>query len=159
LPGRLSFASNQRVLQPHTPQHLRLIQGGGEKRARVNSDGAYRIREGAFSTETAGRIPRNVLHFGHAESSQRKLQALARAKCLPAHGASMPLALAIFLVQYLSRPGDLVIDCFGGKLTTAKACEMLGRRWITSELMAEYVKVGGLRFDDEVDGVAGPSPH
>ena len=58
------------------------------------------------------------------------------------------MALAIFLVQYLSRPGDLVVDPFGGSLTTAKACEMLGRLWMASEIMAEYVHVGGLKFGD-----------
>jgi site-specific DNA-methyltransferase (cytosine-N4-specific) len=143
-----SLASNQRVLQPHTKQHLRLIQGGGEKRKRVNSDGAYRIREGSFHQETAGRIPKNVLQFGHAQGDQRRLQALAREQGLPVHGASMPLDLAIFLVQYLSRPGDLVVDPFGGTLTTAKACEMLDRLWVTSEIMAEYVHLGGYRFHD-----------
>jgi len=143
-----SFASNQRVLQPHSAEHLRLIQGGGEKRARTNSDGAYRIRQGAFSNETAGRIPKNVLSFGHADKENRRLQALARRQGLPPHGASMPLALAIFLVQFLSRPGDLVVDPFGGTLTTAKACEMLGRLWLASEIMAEYVYLGGHRFDD-----------
>lgn len=142
-----SFASNQRVLQAHSQEHLRLIQGGGEKRARTNSDGAYRIRRGAFSKETAGRIPKNVLAFGHTDKEGRRLQALARMLHLPPHGASMPLALAIFLVQFLSRPGDLVVDPFGGTLTTAKACEMLGRLWLASEIMAEYVYLGGLRFD------------
>lgn len=41
-----SFASNQRVLQPHTEAQKKLIASGGEKRARVNSDGAYRVRQG-----------------------------------------------------------------------------------------------------------------
>ena len=135
-----SFASNQRVLQPHSPRQLRLIQGGGEKRARTNSDGAYRIRQGAFGHETAGRIPRNVLSFGHADKEYRRRQGL------PPHGACMPLALAIFLVQFLSRPGDLVVDPFGGSLTTGHACELLGRLWLASELMAEYVYLGGYRF-------------
>lgn len=143
-----SFADNQRVLQPHSPEHLRLIRSGGEKRSRINSDSSYRIREGAFSRETAGRIPKNVMSFGHANKEARRLQALAKSQGLPVHGASMPLALAIFLVQYLSRPGDLVVDPFGGTLTTARACEMLGRLWLASEIMAEYVHVGGYRFDD-----------
>lgn len=143
-----SFASNQRVLQPHSDAHLRLMRTGGEKRARVNSDGAYRVREGAFGRQTAGRIPKNVLSYGHAGKDQRRLQALARQNGLPTHGASMPLALAIFLVQYLSRPGDLVVDPFGGTLTTAAACEMLGRLWLASEIMAEYLQVGGFRFSN-----------
>lgn len=144
----LSFASNQRVLQPHTDKHLRLVRNGGEKTARVNADGAYRVRKGAYGNETKGKIPKNVLTFGHAGQDQRRLQAMARERGLPMHGASMPLALAIFLVQYLSRPGDLVVDPFGGTLTTAKACEMLGRLWVASELMAEYVHLGGLKFND-----------
>lgn len=141
-----SFADNRRVLQPHTEQHMRLIQSGGEKRSRINSDGAYRIKAGAFGQPTEGRIPKNVLSYGHNCKDQRTLQSLARAQGLPVHGASMPLALVIFLVQYLSRPGDLVVDPFGGTLTTAKACEMLGRRWMVSEIMAEYHVAGSLRF-------------
>lgn len=144
-----SFASNQRVLQPHSAAHLRLIQGGGEKRARVNSDGAYRVRKGAYERPTEGRIPKNVLTFGHAAGDQRRLQKMSRQRGLPVHGASMPLALAIFLVQYLSRPGDLVVDPFGGTLTTAKACELNGRRWLACEIMAEYLHVGALRFVEE----------
>lgn len=70
----------------------------------------------------------------------------ARAIGLPVHGASMPLALAMFLVQYLSRPGDLVVDPFGGTVTTGKACQELGRLWMASELMAEYLMCGRLRF-------------
>jgi DNA modification methylase len=141
-----SFASNERVLRPHTEAHKRLIESGGEKSARVNSDGAYRVRKGAYSNPTAGRIPTNVLSFGTACADQRRMRKMASAAGLPTHGASMPLALAMFLVEYLSRPGDLVVDPFGGSLTTAKACEELGRLWVAVELMAEYLMCGRFRF-------------
>lgn len=143
-----SFADNRRVLQPHSPEHLRLIESGGERRARSNSDGSYRVRVGAYSNPTAGRIPKNVLTFGTSCADQRQLRKKARAAGLPTHGASMPLALALFLVQYLSRPGDLVVDPFGGTMTTAKACEMLGRLWLSSEMMAEYIMAGRFRFSN-----------
>lgn len=142
-----SFASNERVLQPHTESQKQLIARGGERQARVNSDGAYRVRQGAYANPTAGRIPKNVLNFGNACADQRRMRKLAQAAGLPAHGASMPLALAMFLVEYLSRPGDLVVDPFGGSLTTAKACEELGRLWVAVELMAEYLMAGRFRFD------------
>lgn len=142
-----SFANNQRVLQPHSPKHQRLIDAGGEQSARSSSDGAYVIRKGAYSNPTAGRIPRNVLTMGHSCADQRQMRKLARAAGLPVHGASMPLAVALFLVQYLSRPGDLVVDPFGGTMTTGKACEELGRMWLASELMAEYIMCGRYRFD------------
>jgi DNA modification methylase len=60
---------------------------------------------------------------------------------LPVHGATMPLALADFLVRYLSEPDDLVVDPFSGWGTTAVAAERNGRRWLTSELMGEYALV------------------
>lgn len=141
-----SIADNRRVLQPHSAEHQRLIDAGGEQRARANSDGAYRVLKGAYGNQTAGRIPRNVLHIGHACADQQRMRRSAREAGLPVHGASMPLALALFLVQYLSRPGDLVVDPFGGTMTTAKACEQLGRLWMSSELMAEYLMAGRLRF-------------
>lgn len=141
-----SFADNRRVLQPHTEEHKKLIAAGGECRARSNSDGAYRVRVGAYGNPTPGRIPKNVLRYGTSCSDQHGMRRLARAAGLPVHGASMPLALAMFLVQYLSRPGDLVVDPFGGTMTTAKACEELGRLWMASELMAEYLMSGRFRF-------------
>jgi DNA modification methylase len=61
----------------------------------------------------------------------------------------MPLALAMFLVQYLSRPGDLIVDPFGGTLTTARAAETLGRMWMATEIMAEYLMGGRFRFTPE----------
>lgn len=141
-----SFADNRRVLQPHTEEHKKLMAGGGEQRARVNSDGAYRVRVGAYGNQTAGRIPKNVLTYGTSCADNRRMRKLARAAGLPVHGASMPLALAMFLVEYLSRPGDLVVDPFGGTLTTGKACEELGRLWLATEMMAEYLMCGRLRF-------------
>ncbi len=144
-----SFADNRRVYQPHSEEHKKLIAAGGERRARANSDGAYRVRVGAYANETPGRIPKNVLRMGHSCADQRRMRKLAREAGLPVHGATMPLALAMFLVQYLSRPGDLVVDPFGGTMTTAKACQELGRLWMSSEIVAEYLMAGRLRFAPE----------
>ena len=58
----------------------------------------------------------------------------------------MPLALAKKYIAFLTMPDDLVVDPFGGSLTTAKACEELGRSWITTELMGQYLVGGASRF-------------
>ncbi|MFK4706246.1 hypothetical protein ABIC83_003085 [Roseateles asaccharophilus] len=142
-----SFADNRRVLQPHSEAHKKLMASGGERRARVNSDGAYRLRAGAYSKETPGRIPKNVLNFGTTCPDNRRMRKLAKAAGYPLHGASMPLTLALFLVAFLSRPGDMVVDPFGGTQTTAKAAELLGRLWQTSEIYAEYLLGARFRFD------------
>lgn len=139
-------SNNRRVLQEHTDRHLQLIQSGGEMRDAFHSDGAYHVSLGSYGNATDGRIPRNVLRFGHSCADQRRYKAAARARGLPAHGAAMPLSLASFLVEFMSEPGDLVVDPFGGSFTTAKAAENLGRRWLSTEVMAEYVIGAASRF-------------
>jgi site-specific DNA-methyltransferase (cytosine-N4-specific) len=137
-PSRLR-PNNQRVLQPHSERHLRLMAKGGETRTTNYGDGANRMRPGAFGRVTAGKIPKNVLSFGHRCHDQNELRKIVTEKGLPVHGATMPKALAAFLVEYLTEKGDLVADLFGGWLTTAAAAEELGRRWIASEAVLEYV--------------------
>ncbi|MFT6641390.1 MAG: DNA modification methylase [Flavobacteriaceae bacterium] len=139
-------SDNRRVLQAHTEQHLKLIAQGGEQRARSNSDGAYRVMTGAYGNQTAGKIARNVLSHVHACANQQDYKRMARRDGLPVHGATMPLSLASFLIEFMSAPGDLVVDPFGGSFTTALAAERLGRRWMSTECMAEYVLGAANRF-------------
>ena len=141
-------SNNRNVLQTHSERHLRLIKQGGEQRNATYSDGAYNIHPGRFANATDGRIPRNVLTFGHSCADQRSYKRNARANELPAHGAPMPLALPSFLIEFLSAPGDLVVDPFSGSFTTAVAAERLGRRWLGTEIMAEYVIGSACRFKD-----------
>jgi DNA modification methylase len=139
---------NQRVLQPHSERQARLIAQGGEQRRRRFSDGRYTLREGSFGAPTAGRIPRNVIQMGHSDVSQRRYKARARALGLPCHGAPMPVALAKFLIEFLTEPGALVVDPMAGSITTGVASEMLDRRWIACEQIAEYVRGGAERFEE-----------
>lgn len=143
-------SNNRRVLQAHTEQHMALIKNGGETRTAQYSDGSYRVRPGSFGNVTEGKIPRNILKFGHRCASQSLYKRMAKEHGLPAHGAPMPLKLASFLVEFLSEPGDIVADPFGGSFTTALAAERLGRRWLSTEVMVEYVLGGRYRFQDAV---------
>lgn len=142
-------SNNRRVLQAHTQRHLDLIAKGGEQREVRYSDGAYSLKVGSFGNPTAGRIPRNVLTFGHNCADQRAYKQAARAQGLKAHGAPMPLSLAKFLIEFLTEPGEVVADPFGGSFTTAKAAELLGRRWLSTECMAEYVIGSAFRFREQ----------
>lgn len=141
-------ADNRRVLQPHTRRHKQFVASGGVQREEDHSDGAYRKRLGAYSQPTAGKIPRNVIEQSNFCPGQRQYKAAARALGLPAHGASFPEALAHFAISYLTQPGQLVAEPFGGSLTTAVAAEALGRRWLASDIHAEYVRGGACRFED-----------
>lgn len=141
------FADNRRVLEPHSERHLKLMATGGEQRSTNHGDGAYRLRAGrSFAHTTPGRIPRNVLQFTQHGTEISALRHSARSLGLPVHGALMPLALATFLIKFLTREGDLVVDLFGGWGTSAKAAEDAGRRWLITERMAEYVVAQALRL-------------
>ena len=143
---KLVFSNNRRVLQPHSAKQARLIAAGGESRNASYSDGAYRIRHGSFANPTAGRIPTNVLSYSQVCGDQRAYKRTARGLGLPTNGAPMPLSLAKFLVEFLTEPGQLVVDRFAGSLTVAKAAEVTGRRWLAIEQMAEFVRGGAERF-------------
>lgn len=139
-------ADNRRVLVPHTDKHQRLIAQGGEHTARTACDQAYRIRPGSFGQPTSGRIPRNLLTVSHNCPDSRQYRADARRLGLPIHGALQPLAIPTFLIQFLSEPGDLIVDPFGGTLTSGKAAENLQRNWIVSEFVLEYIRGAAERF-------------
>ncbi|CAM5564049.1 DNA methyltransferase [Eoetvoesiella caeni] len=134
------FSNNQRVLQPHTDKHLAFVRSGGAKKSVVNSDGAYRIRQGSYGKETAGRIPRNIQKFSMSRADMNKeYRAYCEENGLQRHGASMPISLAKFLVEFLSERGHMVADPLGGRLKVGMACEELGRNWVSTDRVFDYV--------------------
>lgn len=137
-------SDNRRVLQPHTEQHLKFVRSGGVKNPAVKSDGAYRVKSGSYSNETPGRIARNVFTFSHGKEDQNAAyKSYCETHGLVPHGASMPISLAKFLINFLSQKGDLVVDMFAGRMKVAKACEDLGRRWVCTERVFDYLHGGG----------------
>ncbi|WP_326829279.1 site-specific DNA-methyltransferase [Streptosporangium sp. NBC_01810] len=50
-----------------------------------------------------------------------------------------PEALLARIIHIASNPGDIVLDCFAGSGTTAAVAHKMGRRWVTSELLADTV--------------------
>jgi len=140
------FADNRRVLIPHTEKHQKFISDGGNKKHHVNGDGAYIKPIGAFSTQTLGTIPKNVLNIPNNCKEGRAVQKFAKENGIIPHAAKMPLTLAEFFVKFLTRPDDLIIDLFAGTLTTGQAAQNNGRRFIMLEMMLEYICQGFHRF-------------
>lgn len=149
------FSDNRRILEEHSPRHKKLIAAGGERRDASFSDGAYRLREGSFGNPTEGKIPKNVFQIGHRCAEAQQCNRYAQANGIEAHGAPMPLALADKLVRFLTEPGQLVTDIFAGRLTTGKAAEMNGRRWICTEVIGDHLASGASRFGRDLLREAG----
>lgn len=133
-------AYNRRVLQPHSERHAALIAQGGEQRQAVFGDGAYRINHGSFGNPTAGAIPRNVLAYGHQCADSAAHRRHARDLGFMTHGAPFPHSIPNFFIRFLTEVGQLVVDHFGGTLKTALAAERLGRRWLTTENILDYIR-------------------
>jgi DNA modification methylase len=62
------------------------------------------------------------------------------------HPAPFPLELAERVVSLYSYQGDAVIDMFAGSGQTALACEKLGRRHVSIEILKEYVDYAAKRI-------------
>ena len=150
-------SDNRRVLEQHTERHLQTIAAGGSQREAEYGDGAYRKRKGSFGRATAGRIPRNIIQAGHRCADNNEYRRDCERLGLPAHGAVFPASLPSFLIRFMSEPGDLVADPFGGKLTTAREAERLNRRWVSTELMHEYL-VGAQERFRKCEGFVGGLP-
>lgn len=134
-------SDNRRVLQPHSEQHLKLLAAGGEQRVTNYGDGAYQLRHGSYGAKTEGAIARNTFQFGNACADTRFCHKIARESGMPLHGASSPTRLASFLIEFLSEPGDLVVEPFAGLFKTPIAAERLGRRWLATEKIMEWLAI------------------
>lgn len=139
-------ADNRRVLEPHSERHLKLMEGGGEKRTAEYGDGAFKIRPGSYGRITEGKIPRNVLVRGHRCAYGNQYRHAIAELGLPAHGAGQPFSVPEFLIRFLTEEKDLVVDSFGGRIMTGLAAELNGRAWMCGEKMLEYVRGGAELF-------------
>lgn len=63
------------------------------------------------------------------------------------HPTQKPTQLITRLINYYTKEGDLILDCFMGSFTTAIACHKTGRRYIGAELDKEYFDKGTERLN------------
>ena len=141
-------SNNMRVLQPHSEQHQKLQASGGENRTTFYGDGAYQLKNGAFGNKTEGTIPKNTLMFGNACPDTRLCHRIARELGFPLHGATSPTRLAAFLIEFLTRPGDLVVEPFAGLHNVPVAAERLGRRWYATDKIMEWLGISRSLFTE-----------
>jgi DNA modification methylase len=98
-----------------------------------------------FGKDNGGAIPSNLLSFSNSESNGQYLRGCKDVD-LKGHPARFPAKLPEFFIKFLTEPGDLVVDIFGGSNTTGQVAETLKRRWLSFELSQEYVAASVFRF-------------
>lgn len=62
------------------------------------------------------------------------------------HPTVKPIKLMSYLITLFTRPGDWVLDPFGGSGTTGLACKLLDRNHIYIDFTPEYVEIAEERF-------------
>ena len=136
-------ADNRRVLKAYSAAMKLLLSSGSYNSGRRPSQ--HVIGEESFLTDNGGAIPGSVLTYANTHASD-PYQTYCRDNDIELHPARMPLELADFFIKFLTEPGDLVLDPFGGTNTTGAAAEALGRYWISIEAEEKYILGSKGRF-------------
>lgn len=153
-------ADNRRVLLPYSDSMKGLLKTQTYN-AGVRPSGHVISRKG-FLTNHGGAIAPNVIRLAEDDStlpesllqfSGTSADLTYRQYCkdngYELHPARMQMGLASFFIKFLTEPGDLVFDPFGGSNTTGYAAAVLKRRWLSIEASEEYALGSKGRFEDE----------
>lgn len=68
------------------------------------------------------------------------------------HPTQKPVELHMKILEDFTKPGDIILDCFGGSGTTLIACEMTGRKCLMMEISPEYCDVIKARYEKLTEG-------
>lgn len=134
------YADNREVLVPYSASMRSRIAAGGERGALRPS--GHDLAQGAFGADHGGAIPGNLLVAANTESNGRYMD-YCRQQDLPIHPARFPSALPEFFIKMLTKKGDMVGDCFSGRLKTPHVARDLGRRYVAIEKCLDYI-IGGV---------------
>jgi site-specific DNA-methyltransferase (cytosine-N4-specific) len=146
-------ANNRNVLRPYSADMIRLNKRGVLETVRPSG---HNITSRFTDISSGGSIPPNVIDDSDAESMLRLGNNSANdyyTKCckrdgVKIHPARFPAALPEFFIKLLTDKGDLVYDPFAGSNTCGAVAERLGRRWLASENVEEYLIGSRYRFDE-----------
>ncbi len=139
-------ADNRKVLREYSKSMKKLLTRGTYNHGRRPS--GHNISPTSFLIDNQGAIPPNVIEVANTKSSDQYFT-YCREQGIEYHPARMPEALVEFFAEFLTEPGDLILDPFAGSNTTGSVAEKLGRRWIGVEPNLEYRKGSLGRFQGQ----------
>lgn len=156
------FADNSRVTRPYSKSMVQLLNSRKFNAGRRPSE--HKVSENGFLKRHNGAIAHNFFEIEQIDPSREVrlpnvfsfsntisngfFDRSCREKGITPHPARMPLGLASFFVEFLTRPGAVVLDPFAGSNTTGFAAELLDRRWIAVDAERAFVRQSKIRFGD-----------
>lgn len=75
------------------------------------------------------------------------IQTWHKKESIKGHGATMPVEMARYFIEYFSKEGDIVYDPFMGTGTTAIASILQKRKYIGSEITQQYIDIANKRLE------------
>ena len=150
-------ADNRKVLTSYSESMQKLLRRGTYNGGRRPSQ--HHVGDQSFLIDNGGAIPPNVLIPPATEDTLLEVLPIAntasrdhyRRRCKelgqPSHPAVMPELLVEFFIQFLTDPGDVVMDPFAGSNTTGAVAQRLERCWLAIEADPSYVESSRLRFE------------
>ncbi len=155
-------ADNRRVLLPYS-SHMKALLKSKKYNAGVRPSGHVISKKG-FLIDHGGAISPNVIRLTEDDallpeslqqfsgtSADLKYRQYCKDHNYELHPARMQMGLASFFIKFLTEPGDLVVDPFGGSNTTGYAAETLKRKWIAVEASQGYALGSKGRFEPGKD--------
>ena len=140
-------ADVSKVLAEYSPRMKKLLEAPEAFYTPAKRPSGHDISD-SFGKDNGGAIPSNLLQIPNTESNGGYLSG-CKLLGVKSHPARFPAKLPEFFIKFLTEPGDLVVDIFGGSNTTGSVAEMLDRQWLSFELEREYVAASVLRFMDK----------
>lgn len=158
-------ADNAKVLRPYSKKMKQLIASGKYNAGKRPSE--HKIGEKSFLKDCGGsishnlfeldnidpdrevRLPTNAFSFSNSNSSDFYSRTCKERGITP-HPARMPIGLAKFFVEFLTEPGDTVLDPFAGSNITGFAAAFLNRKWLAIDAEEKYVEHSKIRFEDPI---------
>lgn len=145
-PSERPKADNRNVLQEYSGSMKKLLSTGKYNDGIRPSQ--HEINGKSFLKNNGGAIPPNVITVANTSSSD-SYQNYCKQNGIELHPARMPGSLAEFFINFLTDPGDTVLDPFAGSNTTGHIAEKLNRKWISIEAKKEYIQGSIARFSEQ----------
>ena len=122
-------ADVSKVYAPYSDRMKKLLENPEKFYNPKKRPSGHDIGKG-FGKDNGGAIPPNLLQIPNSESNSNYTSA-CKALDVKAHPARFPAKLPEFFIKFLTDPGDIVVDIFGGSNTTGEVAESLNRHWIS----------------------------
>ena len=143
-------ADVRRVLVPYSARMQKLLEDAKRFYTPKKRPSGHDI-SARFAQANGGAIPSNLLEISNTESNSPYLRMCKLTKVRP-HPARFPEKLPAFFIDFLTEPGDLVLDLFAGSNTTGAAAEKAGRCWMAFDSNPEYLAASAFRFLEHSSG-------